>query len=132
MPRLLRSTPYFPVEDVLESAAYYRDVFGFATEYIGGEPPLFAMCARDGFAVMLRRVDDAERIRPVELQGGTWDAYFWVDDAKALHTELAGRGALVLYGPVKQVYDMLEFAVRDADGHVLGFGEAVPPQVSVE
>jgi uncharacterized glyoxalase superfamily protein PhnB len=103
MPRLLRSTPYFPVEDVVESAAYYRDVFGFKTEYIGGEPPLFAMCARDGFAVMLRRVDDAQ----------------------ALHAELAGRGALVLYGPVKQVYDMLEFAVRDSDGHVLGFGEAV-------
>jgi catechol 2,3-dioxygenase-like lactoylglutathione lyase family enzyme len=124
MPRLLRSAPYLPVADVVESAAYYRDVFGFATEYIGGDPPLFAMCTRDGFAVMLRRVEDSERIRPVELQGGAWDAYFWVDDVGALHAELVSRGAMILYGPVLQVYNMLEFAVRDADGHVLGFGQA--------
>jgi uncharacterized glyoxalase superfamily protein PhnB len=127
MPRLLRSTPYFPVADVMESAAYYRDVYGIATEYSGGEPPIIAMFTRDGFTVMLRRVDDSERIRPVELQGGTWDAYFWVDDAAALHAELESRGALVLYGPVRQVYDMLEFAVRDLDGHVLGFGEQLSP-----
>jgi hypothetical protein len=125
MPRLLRSAPYFPVADVVESAAYYRDVYGFATEYIGGEPPIFAMCERDGFCVMLRRVEDSERIRPVELQGGTWDAFFWVDDATELHTELTSRGALILYGPVIQVYNVLEFAVRDIDGHVLGFGQLV-------
>lgn len=38
MPRLLRSAPYFPVADVLESAAYYREVYGFATEYLGPRP----------------------------------------------------------------------------------------------
>ena len=75
---------------------------------------------------MLRRVEAPERIRPVESQGGTWDAFFWVEDAKALHTELAGRRATVVYGPlVERSYDMLEFSVRDRDGHVLGFGQAL-------
>jgi hypothetical protein len=82
--------------------------------------------SRDGLAIMLRRVAAPERITPNEKQGGTWDAFFWVRDARTLHDELLSRGAVVVYGPVVQEeYQMLELAVRDPDGHVLGFGEAL-------
>ena len=95
-------------------------------EYAAGSPPVFAICNRDGLAVMLRRVAAPELIRPNESQGGTWDAFFWVDDAAALHAELVGRGATVVYGPIiQEAYHMREFAVRDRDGHVLGFGQAL-------
>ena len=124
MTRVFRSAPYFPVANVGASSAFYQDVLGFKIEYIAGSPAEFAMCSRDGFAVMLRRVSSPDLIRPVEGQGGTWDAFFWVDDAAALHAELAGRGAQVVYGPlVQEAYRMHEFAVRDQDGHVLGFGQ---------
>ena len=90
------------------------------------DPPQFAICSRDGLAIMLRRVEAPEAIRPSESQGGTWDAFFWVDDADALHAELARHGATVVYGPLHQpAYDMREFAVRDCDGHVLGFGQVL-------
>ncbi|MGH9146929.1 MAG: hypothetical protein ACRD1Q_09480, partial [Vicinamibacterales bacterium] len=57
-------------------------------------------------------------------QGGTWDAFFWVRDARALHAELEGKGADVVYGPiVQEAYQMEEFAVRDREGYVLGFGQ---------
>ena len=126
MARVLRSAPYFPVADVAATASYYRDVLGFATTYSAGEPAEFAMCERDGFAIMLRRVAAADRIVPSESQGGTWDAFLWVDDANGLHEELVGRGATVVYGPIVQPsYHMLELAVRDRDGHVLGFGQAM-------
>lgn len=125
--QLLRSAPYFPVADVERSAAHYERVLGFAREYVGGSPPEFAIVSRDGLAIMLKLVSQPERIRPNERQGGTWDAFFWVRDANALYGELAGRGADVAYGPVVQeAYGMVEFAVRDVDGHVLGFGQAVP------
>ncbi len=123
-PRLLRCSPYFPVADVERSAAYYEGVLGFPCEYLGGSPAEFAICTRDGFGIMLRRVPQPDRIVPSERQGGRWDAFFWVDDARALHRELAARGADVVYGPlVQEAYHMLEFAVRDCDGHVLGFGQ---------
>lgn len=125
MSRFLRSAPYFPVADVRASAAHFERILGFTVEYFGVEPPPFAICTRDGLAIMLRRVAAPELIRPVESQGGTWDAYFWIDDAKGLHAELAARGAVIVYGPLVQPYHMLEFAVRDPDGHVLGFGEAI-------
>ncbi len=124
MAKLLRVAPYFPVADVAASASHYERAFGFQTEYAAGSPPEFAMVGRDGFTLMLRRVAEPSRIRPSEAQGGTWDAFFWVDDADALHAELAGRGASVVYGPlVQEAYSMREFAVRDSDGHVLGFGQ---------
>jgi catechol 2,3-dioxygenase-like lactoylglutathione lyase family enzyme len=114
------------VADVDASAAYYATVLGFRTEYLAGAPAQFAICARDGLAVMLRRVEDATAIRPVEGQGGSWDAFFWVDDAEALCGELTRAGAVLVYGPLRQAaYHMLEFAIRDRDGHVLGFGQAL-------
>jgi catechol 2,3-dioxygenase-like lactoylglutathione lyase family enzyme len=124
--KLLRSAPYFPVADVEASAAYYERVLGFRREYEGGSPPQFAICSRDGLAIMLRKVSASECIVPNEKQGGTWDAFFWVNDAHALHAELAAQGAKVVYGPLfQETYRMQEFAVRDHDGHVLGFGQVV-------
>jgi catechol 2,3-dioxygenase-like lactoylglutathione lyase family enzyme len=124
--RLLRSAPYFPVADLEQSAAHYERVLGFTREYAGGSPPMFAIMSRDGFAIMLRVVDTPSRIIPNERQGGTWDAFFWVDDVRALHADLIAHGADIVYGPIVQDdYDMEELAVRDRDGYVLGFGQAL-------
>jgi catechol 2,3-dioxygenase-like lactoylglutathione lyase family enzyme len=123
-PQLLRSAPYFPVGDVERAAAYYERVFGFRREYVAGAPPQFAIMTRDGLSIMLRLVADTGAIRPNESQGGTWDAFFWVRDVRTLHGELVRNGATIVYGPiVQQAYGMEEFAVRDPDGYVLGFGE---------
>lgn len=121
--RLLRGAPYFPVADVAVTTDYYREALGFSVEYTAGQPAEFAIVSRDGCAVMLRRAADPQRIRPMESQGGTWDAFFWVSDAERLARELTARGASFVYPVTRQPYGTLEFAVRDRDGHVLGFGE---------
>ena len=124
--QLLRSAPYFPVADLERSATHYEGVFGFRREYVGGTPPQFAILSRDGLPIMLRLVATPEHISPNEKQGGTWDAFFWVRDARALHAEMRARGADIVYGPiVQEAYQMEEFAVRDRDGYVLGFGQAL-------
>ena len=124
--QLLRSAPYFPVADLEQSAVHYERVFGFQREYVGGVPPQFAILSRDGLSIMLRLVMTPERISPNERQGGTWDAFFWVRDARALHAEMQANGADIVYGPtVQDAYQMEEFAVRDREGYVLGFGQAL-------
>ena len=126
--QLLRSAPYFPVADLEQSADHYERVLGFRRDYTGGTPPQFAIMSRDGLPVMLRLVSTPEQISPNEKQGGTWDAFFWVRDARALHAELRDKGADIVYGPVVQSeYQMEEFAVRDREGYVLGFGQPLPP-----
>jgi hypothetical protein len=125
-PQLLRSAPYFPVADVEQAATHYERVLGFKREYVAGSPPQFAIMNRDGLAIMLRLVPDATRISPNERQGGTWDAFFWVRDVRALHAELAANGADIVYGPIIQdAYRMEEFAARDRNGYVLGFGQSL-------
>jgi catechol 2,3-dioxygenase-like lactoylglutathione lyase family enzyme len=120
--QLMRGAPYFPVADVAMSARHYETVLGFKAEYAAGNE--FAIVSRDGLAIMLRRVDDASKIVPNEAQGGTWDVFFWIADAQSLHGELKANGADIVYGPIVQAaYAMKEFAVRDRDGHVLGFGQ---------
>ena len=120
---LLRGAPYFPVADVAAAGEYYRAVLGFECEYAAGDPPIFAVYSRNGAPIMFRRVDQPDLICPNERQGGTWDVFFWVDDVMRLHAELAGAGATVAYAPVVQPYGMREFAVRDPNGYVLGFGQ---------
>lgn len=124
--KLLRSAPYFPVAEVEASVAHYEQKLGFRCEYAAGSPQQFAICSRDGFALMFRRVAAPELITPSERQGGTWDAFFWVSNAEALHAEMAAQGAEIVYGPlIQEAYGMKEFAVRDGDGHVLGFGQSL-------
>jgi hypothetical protein len=104
-------------------------VLGFHRDYSAGTPPQFAILSRDGLSIMLRLVPAPARISPNEHQGGTWDAFFWVRDVRALHTELRASGAEIVYGPVLQeAYQMEEIAVRDREGYVLGFGQPVEQQ----
>ena len=125
-PKLLRSAPYLPVPDVRVASSHYTNVLGFVQDYVGGDPPEFAIVSRDGLAVMLRQTAGAEAIVPNEAQGGTWDVFFWVSNLQALHEELVASGADVVYPPtVQEAYGMEEFAVRDLDGYVLGFGEVL-------
>ncbi len=119
---LLRSAPYFPVPDVEAALNHYERVFGFQTEYVAGKQ--FGIVRRDGFGIMFRRVPDAKKIVPNEPQGGTWDAFFWVSDVQSLYDELHANGADMVYGPILQAeYAMMEIAVRDSNGYVLGFGQ---------
>ncbi len=128
--KLLRSAPYFPVSDVERSMTFYEQMLGFRCEYRGGSPVQFVICSRDGFAIMLRKVSKPELIVPNEKQGGTWDAFFWVSDAQALHSELKSNGVNIVYGPlIQEAYHIKEFAIRDDDGHVLGFGQALDNNV---
>jgi uncharacterized glyoxalase superfamily protein PhnB len=120
---ILRGVPYLPVPDVAGAGRHYETVFGFHCEYRAGDPPEFAIYARGACGLMLKRVPGGTKIVPNEAQGGTWDLFCWVDDVEALHRELASKGAVIVYPPVVQPYRMKEFAARDLNGYVLGFGQ---------
>jgi catechol 2,3-dioxygenase-like lactoylglutathione lyase family enzyme len=123
MPRLLQVAPYLPVKHVEEIETWFQDVLGFTCQYRGGDPVEFGIYRREACAVMVRRVPMDTRLLPNELQGGTWDAFFWVAGIDALCAEVRSRGATLVYGPVDQPYGVREFAVRGPYGYVFGFGE---------
>ena len=123
--KVVRSATYLVVPDVTAAAEYYRDVLGFAIELAPTDEYWFAIVTRGAASVMLRYVEDPSRIVPNEAQGGTWDLFLWVDDVDALHEEMQVRRAAIVYPPELRPYALKEMAVRDLNGYVLGFGQAV-------
>ena len=123
-PRLTSAASILLVNNVVESAEWYRDVLGFRFDRYWGEPPSFCMVWRGPFCVMLAEVPVGEQIRPVSsVNTSVWDAYFWTDDAEALYDQFAQRGAEFNYGPVLKPYNVKEFVVLDPNGYHLAFGE---------
>jgi hypothetical protein len=126
MPRIIASAPVLLVSDVLASAHYFREAIGFAYDEIYGDPPSFCISRRDGHALMLAQPKNPSQIKPYwQIREGTWNAYFWVDDADALYAEMVARGARVDYGPCTQPYGVREFGIQDLDGHDIGFGQVL-------
>ena len=126
MPKITASAPVLLVSDVVASANYFRDSVGFSYDRFYGEPPHFCITNRDGHFLMLAKCDDPSQIKPYwKIVDQMWNAYFWVDDAKALFEELKAAGAKIDYGLGVKPYGILEFGIQDLDGHDIGFGQPV-------
>ena len=124
--------PFFFVREVVAATEYYVNMLGFTQPEYLGDPPCFAMPHRDGLIVMLSQTDDQSTIRSNNEEehpdGGSWDAYFWVSDARVMFDEAKAAGARIVYGPVLQEhYRNWEFGVRDIDGYLLAFGSDAGP-----
>ena len=81
---------------------------------------MYAFLEREGATVHLqiRRREINQQREHIES-----DAYFYVDDADALHAELSRRGAHIVRGPEDgPSYDLRDFVVEDLDGNRLMFG----------
>jgi predicted lactoylglutathione lyase len=126
MPKITAGAPVLLVSDVVASANYFRDAVGFTYDKFYGEPPHFCIAQRDGHYVMLAKVDDPRQIKPNwKIVHQMWNAYFWVDDAKALFDELVASGAKIDYDLGVKPYGILEFGIQDLDGHDIGFGQRI-------
>jgi catechol 2,3-dioxygenase-like lactoylglutathione lyase family enzyme len=111
---------------VFATAEFYRDVLGFTFDQFFGAPPSFTIVTRDDVRIMFRQVRPAKTgvARPNRsVMDETFDAYVYVSNVDELATELRGKKADIVEGPVSRVYRMRELLVRDCNGYVLAFGQ---------
>lgn len=116
-------SPFFIVNDVGASFAFYRDKLGFEVTYqVPGEDVFFGIVRRDGAMLMFKSVE-VEALPNCERDpAARWDAYMNVPDPDGLAAEFASRG-VVFSVPLKDTHDGLRgFELKDPDGHVLFFG----------
>ena len=117
--------PYFIVDDVVTTANYYRDTLGFTYERFWNDPPSFCMVRRGGITIMLAQLEHPGLMRPnhtVDPEGGSWDAYVWVEDADALFAEFKAKGATIVREICDQPYRCRDFEIHDSNGYRLCFG----------
>lgn len=115
--------------DVTASMHHWRDVLGFAIVNTYGDPPGFAILRRDD-AYMMLGLTEAPVVPRRTQRESLFDAYFWVDDARAEFEQLRARNARVDYEPCLMPYGVLEFGILDADDHLVGFGQVMDARYS--
>jgi predicted enzyme related to lactoylglutathione lyase len=120
--------PYFIVDDVVTTANYYRDKLGFQYDRFWGEPPCFCMVGRNGVVIMLKQLDSRGAMRPnrlVDVEGESWDAYIWIDNADVLIREFKAKGVKITRDICDQPYGCRDFDVEDCNGYRLCFGHDI-------
>lgn len=115
--RVIATSPLLIVADLPRSLAFYAKL-GFDEPNVYGDPPCFAMLARDGFELMLSVGEGACAPRP-NGPSGVWDVYIRVDDIAAELQALTAAGVAIDKGPTDAFYRMREVEVLDPDGHRL-------------
>lgn len=126
--RILSQAPILFASDLPAAIAYWNDKVGFRTAGVWGEPADFAIVVRDDARLMLSQAPADHAIVPHwRVKDFLWNAYFWVDDARALYDEFVGRGARIDYHLDEKPYGVLEFGIQDLDDHDIAFGQDLAP-----
>lgn len=117
----------FLVDDVGETARWYRDALGFEFDtFPDHEPFKWASVRRGRTEIMLQDAPGYRKQNLTPLRAaGAWDVYFYVEDADGLFATLDGR-AEIRRPPMDQPYRMREFEIADPNGYVLVFGQDLP------
>lgn len=119
--------PYLIVDDIFESAEFYRNKLGFDFNRIWGEPPQFVIVHRDAVHIMLKSIGSKGNVRSNHhvYADACWDAYIWVKDADALYEELRSRGVKITREIENAPYGCRDFDVEDNSGYILCFGQDI-------
>jgi catechol 2,3-dioxygenase-like lactoylglutathione lyase family enzyme len=123
-------SPFFIVNDVPASLAFYRDRLGFEITFQGPEPnDIFFGIVQRGRAEILMKSVGVPPVpnctRDIKQGIARWDAFVHVPDPDALAAEFASRNVEFLTPLHDNTEDGLRgFEVRDADGYVLYFGRS--------
>jgi hypothetical protein len=117
--KLGAAAPVLAAPDVGATATWYAEHLGFRATLFGeAARPQFAILARDGVEIMLRRCGVPLRAR------ADWDVYVRMAGVDALHEQL--RATLPIVEPlVTKGHHCREFAIEDPNGYRIVFSEAL-------
>ena len=120
-------SPFFIVNNVPSSLAFYRDRLGFTVTFQGPEPDdiFFGIVRRGGAQILMKAVGVPpvpNYTRDIKQGIARWDAFVDVPDPDALAAEFASRNVQFVE-PLQDTEDGLRgFELKDADGYLLFFG----------
>ena len=120
--------PGIEVRDLTAAIDFYVNKLGFFQAFTWGEPPTFA-------GVNLGRVQIFLKQGTPTPSANTAAASFLVDDVDALYEFHRANGIPIAAAIDDRPYGIRDYAVRDADGYYLSFGQhlmAAGPPIKIE
>lgn len=119
-----QAAPVLGARDVRRALDYWVETLGFKAAGVygpeGDAETVYAVVRRADVQLHLQ----IRRRNIWAATRGAYErsAYFYVDDADALHATLARAGAMVVQPPTDMAYGLRELVIRDVEGHRLAFG----------
>ena len=124
--------PFFIVDDLSATLAFYQSKLGFALLYKGGgvgngNDDFWGMVGRDQVMFMFKAITRDVHPQPNRLrhEWARWDAYIATDDPDSLYTEFVGREVPVHRELANTSDGLRAFEITDNSGYVLCFGRPV-------
>lgn len=114
-----RAEPILSVPDVQATAEYYRDMLGFAIEFLWGTPPTHAGVMRGEWTFPAARIQLGQGETP--NPAGTL-FIFVGSEIGLLYDDYRAKGVEVISPLEHKPWGMREFTVRDLNGYHLRFG----------
>jgi catechol 2,3-dioxygenase-like lactoylglutathione lyase family enzyme len=120
-------SPFFIVNHVPSSLAFYRNQLGFEITFQGPDPNdvFFGIVRRGGAQILMKAVGVPpvpNYTRDIKQGIARWDAFVYVPDPDALAAEFASRN-VEFFVPLSDTDDGLRgFELKDADGYIVFFG----------
>ena len=120
---IAKVVPQFFTSDLATTLNYYRDILGFETGFVYGEPPFYAGAVRDDASIFFRVVSAPQKYGAEKYEEELLDAYVLVKDVDALYAEYRSRGVTLVREIASMPWHFREFVVKDCDGRLLCFGQ---------
>ena len=124
-------TPFFIVDDLGATLAFYQSSLGFSVPHKGGgdgeNDDFWAFVARDKVMLMFKAIASDVHPQPNRSrhEWASWDAYIHTDDPDALCAEFVAKG-VSMHRELANTHDGLRaFEITDNNGYVLCFGRPV-------
>ena len=124
-------TPFFIVDNLGVTIAFYQSKLGFNVLYKGGGDGVgedfWAMLGRDRVTFMFKAITPEVHPQPNRSrhEWARWDAYIYTDDPDSLYAEFVGR-QVPMHQELANTPDGLRaFEIIDNNGYVLCFGRPV-------
>ena len=123
-------TPFFIVDDLMETIQFYQSRLGFQVLHQGGDgegADFWAILGRDRVMLMFKHITPEvhPQPNPSRHEWAAWDAYIFASDPDALYTEFLASNAPVRR-PLADTSDGLRaFEIADNSGYVLCFGRPI-------
>lgn len=122
-PQLMGAHPQLFVSDVAASCRFFVAKLGFTVTFQYGRPVFYALIQRDSACLNLRYVHAPVLNR--QAQGDLLSASIPVENIKALYAEYLTVGAPMAQRLKKQPWGAEDFIVRDPDGNLVHFAQAI-------
>jgi hypothetical protein len=120
------AAPFFIVDDLGATLAFYQSKLGFDVLYKNGDD-FFAIMGRDKVMLMFKAIAPEVHPQPNHSrhEWARWDAYINTDDPDSLFAEFTGREVPVHRELANTSDGLRAFEIADNSGYVLCFGRSV-------